>query len=880
MLGLNPLASAPLGDLGVKNVSLSGSDVTTNAPTVAEATLSQLGVFAGQSVITQNPVIDTSAISQNHSLDATYNGNGASVPNGTMFEDESFSAPNVITGTVRVASGVLTQNHDLQSPDVTAQNVSIANTAITENNDLALSDITTGSPTLSSTAATETFVVTVVGGNPSDHPYYNVGSTNKFAIDGSTATADVAVTLIEGRTYRFDQSDGSNANHPLKFSTTANGTHASGTEYTTGVTIVGTAGQSGAYTEIAVAVGAPQLYYYCSNHSNMGWSADTDANTTIAISQDHAVSSADLATGSVSVASTAITQIHDISTDNAETGNVSLPNAVLTQIHDLGSQDVEAQAVSIDSTNLDENHDLSASDITFGTPTVASTNITQIHTLDNHDAINTGAVSIASTAITQVHNITSDNAETDNVDVATSAITQVHDLTSDSVTSGAISISQGVFTQNHPFSSADISLGNVEIDTTTCIFSFDFAASDINYGTPTVAQTSISQIHNIEAVYNGRPADVPSLTVFEDETFSAPDVFTGTVRIAPAVFIQDHLFASADIATQQSSVDNATLTGNHVLTSDDVTSGVVTVDDTNAVIQIEFLSDDVTAQAPVIDQTGITQIHNMQPTISIGGVDVQTTAITQLHFLAGDDVITNNVEVQSTKNPWDATTDTDDDDYTENLPPSEIWSDVSSANTNFSEVNLSINLGLNLISSTEPPEESWRTITEDITRFKNKTGRIVFYHKIDPNSGDDFFKADLQLDNINVDGSIANWSTNPLYQTSTNSTSYENATFVSIPDGANNGRWSRLNTTNTPSSGTGANRFSNGFVYTEASSPAFAGYEFWMRTPVITLSNDPVLSYVLASVGSAIGTFKVYFELTEPLFSDITLDSSTWTQAA
>ena len=230
MLGLNPLASAPLGDLGVTNFSLSGSDVTTNAPTVAEGTLSQLGIFAGQSVITQNPVIDTSAISQNHSLDATYNGNAASVPNGTMFEDENFSAPNVITGTVRVASGVLTQNHDLQSTDVTAQNVSIASTAITENNDLALSDITTGSPTLSSTAATETFAVTVVGGNPSDHPYYNVGSTNKFAIDGSTATANVAVTLIEGRTYRFDQSDNSNDGHPLRFSTTANGTHARGSE--------------------------------------------------------------------------------------------------------------------------------------------------------------------------------------------------------------------------------------------------------------------------------------------------------------------------------------------------------------------------------------------------------------------------------------------------------------------------------------------------------------------------------------------------------------------------------------------------------------------------------------------------------------------------
>ena len=122
------------------------------------------------------------------------------------------------------------------------------------------------------TTTTSTFVVTVVSGNPSNHPYYNVGSTNKYAIGGSTATADVALSLNEGATYRFDQSDASNAGHPLRFSTTANGTHASpaGTQYTTGVTVVGTPGSSGAYTEITVALGAPPLFYYCSSHSAMG----------------------------------------------------------------------------------------------------------------------------------------------------------------------------------------------------------------------------------------------------------------------------------------------------------------------------------------------------------------------------------------------------------------------------------------------------------------------------------------------------------------------------------------------------------------------------------------------------------------------------------
>ena len=98
-----------------------------------------------------------------------------------------------------------------------------------------------------------TFVVTVAGG--------------KFVIDG---VSQDSLTLQEGQTYIFDQADATNGTHPLRLSTTSDGTHGGGTEYTTGVTTAGTAGSSGAYTQIVVAAGAPTLYYYCSNHSGMG----------------------------------------------------------------------------------------------------------------------------------------------------------------------------------------------------------------------------------------------------------------------------------------------------------------------------------------------------------------------------------------------------------------------------------------------------------------------------------------------------------------------------------------------------------------------------------------------------------------------------------
>lgn len=96
------------------------------------------------------------------------------------------------------------------------------------------------------------------------HPEHGNGSSSGYTIDG---VEGAYLELTPGNTYKFDQSDSSNASHPLRFYEEANKT----TAYTTGVTTNGTAGSSGAYTQIIPTTSTPPiLFYQCSSHSLMG----------------------------------------------------------------------------------------------------------------------------------------------------------------------------------------------------------------------------------------------------------------------------------------------------------------------------------------------------------------------------------------------------------------------------------------------------------------------------------------------------------------------------------------------------------------------------------------------------------------------------------
>ena len=75
----------------------------------------------------------------------------------------------------------------------------------------------------------------------------SVGGSNKYFINGEQQPT---LELLEGNTYVFNYPSA----HPFKFSTTSNGSHGGGSEYTTGVTH-----NSSTQVTIVVASGAPTL---------------------------------------------------------------------------------------------------------------------------------------------------------------------------------------------------------------------------------------------------------------------------------------------------------------------------------------------------------------------------------------------------------------------------------------------------------------------------------------------------------------------------------------------------------------------------------------------------------------------------------------------
>ena len=269
-------AAGNTGDFSAKHYATTGNvaSVATNMSDINDVAgkLTEITLLGTSAVITDMGLLGTSA-------------------NVTAMGHLGTSANVTVMGHLGTSANVTAMGHLGTSANVTAMGVLGTSTVVTDMGllgttanvanmaTLGASGVTTNMATISNNisnvntlattlSGTQTFAVTVAGG--------------VFVIDGANKPA---LTLVRGFTYTFDVSDSSNSGHPLQFK------NGSGS-YTTGVTVNGTAGQTGATVVFAVPSNAPAtgLLYYCTVHGNsMGNSITTQNNdiaSVVAISSD------------------------------------------------------------------------------------------------------------------------------------------------------------------------------------------------------------------------------------------------------------------------------------------------------------------------------------------------------------------------------------------------------------------------------------------------------------------------------------------------------------------------------------------------------------------------------------------------------------------
>ena len=234
----------------------------------------------------------------------TQRADGTSLQEGDLWYDSSNDNLLVYTGS---AFAIITPSQSV------LDDVAIVSGAITYQEDLGL--ITAATTTGSSNGSLDivadaiedeiTFTVTVV----------NSGG-NKYVLDGDTSSPAKALTLHKGWTYTFDQSDSSNANHPLVFKTDSG-------SYTTNVTVTGTAGQAGAKVQIVIPESQPTGFrYYCSVHGN-------SMGNTITVVEDPIKLVAD----NITSVNTTATNISNVNTTAGSISNVNTVGASISDVN-------------------------------------------------------------------------------------------------------------------------------------------------------------------------------------------------------------------------------------------------------------------------------------------------------------------------------------------------------------------------------------------------------------------------------------------------------------------------------------------------------------------------------------------------------------------
>ena len=377
------------------------------------------------------------------------------------------------------------------------------------------------------------------------HPEHGNGSSSGYTIDG---VEGAYLELTPGNTYKFDQSDSSNASHPLRFYEEANKT----TAYTTGVTTNGTAGSSGAYTQIIPTTSTPPiLFYQCSSPSLMGsyvkFGTGTIGDTySINVSTDGSNVDLNLDAASGTDSTVQLTAGTDITLTRNDAQQVTIASTASGETYDLNA--------TADGSNVDLNLTSTSGNDTSVVQLTAGTNVTLARNSANEITISS-ALANPSDSITVEKNIhTGDGSDTtfatsstivneNNIQIYIDGVYQSKDTYSTSGTTVTFSTAPATGSSIEFMHYVAVS-GVVEVN----LFTGDGSDTTFDIST-TIATENKTQIY-IDGVYQSKDTYSTSGTTV---TFSTAPANGAKIEVV-------HLLAANDTVNSNEIVDSAVTT--------------------------------------------------------------------------------------------------------------------------------------------------------------------------------------------------------------------------------------------------------------------------------------------------------------------------------
>ena len=187
MLGFSPLASNPLGDDGgVTTIELTASNIASQAPSIANTTLTQTHDLTTDLILAGSPLIQTASLTQSHSLTSITITFGTPILGSTsVTQDQSLSAVSILAGQTVVSTAGLIQVYGFQANDLVTNSPTLSDTTLVENYPLQANNVVTLQPVVSVAFITEAenfLAVDLISGVP-EVDTAAISQSNSFGAD-------------------------------------------------------------------------------------------------------------------------------------------------------------------------------------------------------------------------------------------------------------------------------------------------------------------------------------------------------------------------------------------------------------------------------------------------------------------------------------------------------------------------------------------------------------------------------------------------------------------------------------------------------------------------------------------------------------------------